>query len=182
MSVNFIFSVYYDLFVLTNTLHDVFDYYHEPFGVAGALALKQRGPPAHSHLSFLSNISAFIAVSLYVFDLGAESQISVWVERGTIDFPPESADVPVIMVGPGTGCAPFRSFIHDRTSRETSGQSDLLVVCVFFFQIMICELDLELGEQWNQLCDGGTGWQCVRCQNSGHALIKLQTFTREERC
>jgi len=60
-----------------------------------------------------------------VSDTGAESKVSVWVERGTIEFPPESAEVPVIMVGPGTGCAPFRSFIHDRTSQETPGRSDL---------------------------------------------------------
>jgi len=63
-------------------------------------------------------------------DSGAESKVSVWVEHGTIEFPPESADVPVIMVGPGTGCAPFRSFIHDRTSLETPGQSALYIVCV----------------------------------------------------
>lgn len=52
-----------------------------------------------------------------IFHVGAESAVSVWVERGTVDFP-QSADVPVIMVGPGTGCAPFRSLIHDRTSQE----------------------------------------------------------------
>jgi len=57
-----------------------------------------------------------------VFDVGAESLVSLWVERGTIVFP-QSSDVPVIMVGPGTGCAPFRSFIHDRTSQHIPGHS-----------------------------------------------------------
>ena len=46
--------------------------------------------------------------------------MSVWVERGTIVFP-QSADIPCIMVGPGTGLAPFRSFIHDRISQNIPG-------------------------------------------------------------
>jgi len=61
-----------------------------------------------------------------VSDVGAESTVSVWVERGTIEFP-HSADVPVIMVGPGTGCAPFRSFIHERTSQHIPGHCACLV-------------------------------------------------------
>ena len=65
-----------------------------------------------------------------MFDSGAESKVSVWVECGTIEFPPQSADVPVILVGPGTGCAPFRSFLHDRMSHETPGHSPVHVVCV----------------------------------------------------
>ena len=51
---------------------------------------------------------------------GAESMVSVWVEPGTVEFP-QSADVPLIMVGPGTGSAPFRSVIHDRTSQQIPG-------------------------------------------------------------
>jgi len=59
-----------------------------------------------------------------VIDAGTESKVTVWVERGTIEFPPpQSAEVPVIMVGPGTGCAPFRSLIQDRTSQQIPGHS-----------------------------------------------------------
>lgn len=57
-----------------------------------------------------------------MFDVGAESVVSVWVENGTVKFP-DSVDVPVIMVGPGTGCAPFRSFIQERALRQISGYS-----------------------------------------------------------
>ena len=65
-----------------------------------------------------------------VFDVGAESLVSMWVERGTIVFP-QSADIPVIMVGPGTGLAPFRSFIHDRISQNIPGDPPLAVLLFF---------------------------------------------------
>jgi sulfite reductase alpha subunit-like flavoprotein len=45
-------------------------------------------------------------------------RVPVWVKRGTISFP-KSPDTPVIMVGPGTGCAPFRSFIQERITNLT---------------------------------------------------------------
>lgn len=40
-------------------------------------------------------------------------QIPLWVRSGTLRFPTDPA-IPVIMVGPGTGCSPFRSYINDQ--------------------------------------------------------------------
>ena len=39
---------------------------------------------------------------------------------------PEDDEVPIIMVGPGTGIAPFRAFVEDRATREGSGPSWLI--------------------------------------------------------
>ena len=48
------------------------------------------------------------------------TNVPVWVKKGTISFPYDST--PVIMVGPGTGVAPFRSFIQHRTSTDGLGK------------------------------------------------------------
>lgn len=43
----------------------------------------------------------------------------MWIEKGALALPPP--DVPLICVGPGTGVAPFRSFMHERAALLRSG-------------------------------------------------------------
>lgn len=47
--------------------------------------------------------------------LNKDCRVPVWVKKGTISFP-KALDAPIVMVGPGTGCAPFRSLIEERVS------------------------------------------------------------------
>ena len=46
--------------------------------------------------------------------LRAGPRLPVWVLPGSFHLPPPS--VPLVLVGPGTGCAPFRSLIHQRAA------------------------------------------------------------------
>lgn len=46
-----------------------------------------------------------------------ETYVPLWVKKGTLKFPKDK-DIPVIMVGPGTGVAPFRSALQERIPEE----------------------------------------------------------------
>lgn len=52
-------------------------------------------------------------LNVIVSCVSGEVYVPLWVKRGTLKFP-EDKDIPVIMVGPGTGVAPFRSAVQER--------------------------------------------------------------------
>lgn len=52
-----------------------------------------------------------------------ESRVGVFVHRNAAFRPPADGDKPMIMVGPGTGIAPFRGFLHERQARGARGRN-----------------------------------------------------------
>ncbi len=58
-------------------------------------------------------------------------------------------DVPIIMIGPGTGIAPFRSFLHERAARSAAGDSWL------FFGDQRREFDFAYREEVEAFSNGG---------------------------
>jgi len=64
--------------------------------------------------------------STWLSQLTAGRQVPLWIRKGTLRFPTDP-QTPVIMVGPGTGCSPFRSYIDDE--RKTDPGRTL---CLFF--------------------------------------------------
>ena len=63
------------------------------------------------------------AASTHLSDRITEGdKVSVFVEKNC-RFRLPAADVPVVMIGPGTGVAPFRAFVEERVEKNASGDN-----------------------------------------------------------
>lgn len=59
--------------------------------------------------------------STFLADRAGESPTPVFLQRSPHFRPPEDSRTPMIMVGPGTGIAPFRGFLHERRALGHTG-------------------------------------------------------------
>jgi sulfite reductase (NADPH) flavoprotein alpha-component len=55
--------------------------------------------------------------------VAGESRVGVFVHSNRAFRPPANGDTPMIMVGPGTGIAPFRAFLHERRALGAKGKN-----------------------------------------------------------
>ncbi|MEM7089185.1 MAG: assimilatory sulfite reductase (NADPH) flavoprotein subunit [Pseudomonadota bacterium] len=70
------------------------------------------------------------------------STVRVFVEHNN-NFRLPDADTPVIMVGPGTGIAPFRSFLQDRDAAGAGGKNWLFFGNPHFTQDFLYQVELQ---------------------------------------
>ena len=61
--------------------------------------------------------------SAYMADADLGTALPVYIQKSPHFRPPGDADTPMIMVGPGTGIAPFLGFLEDRRARGQQGRS-----------------------------------------------------------
>jgi len=55
--------------------------------------------------------------------VNGEASVPVFIQTSHGFRPPTDGDRPVIMVGPGTGVAPFRGFLHERLAAGAKGKN-----------------------------------------------------------
>ena len=67
----------------------------------------------------------------------------MWFNRGSLPPPPPS--LPLILIGPGTGCAPFRGFIAERAVQSFTGPT---APALFFFGCRNEENDFLYKDFW----------------------------------
>ncbi|XP_028273698.1 NADPH-dependent diflavin oxidoreductase 1 [Parambassis ranga] len=85
--------------------------------------------------------------------------VPLWVKKGSLKFPKEN-DTPVIMVGPGTGVAPFRSALQERIAEGKTAN-------VLFFGCRSESKDFYFRSEWEER------------MRAGH-LVLFTAFSRDQ--
>jgi sulfite reductase alpha subunit-like flavoprotein len=91
----------------------------------------------------------------WLAELPLGSRVRCWIVPGTLRLPehskpPMSPDSPVIMVGPGTGCAPFRSMIEHRHAVRMAGTAPAAPTMMLFFGCRRQAADFLHADDWRR--------------------------------
>jgi len=90
------------------------------------------------------------ACSTYLTDrIEVDSQVSVFIEKNPAFKLPENEETPVILIGAGTGVAPYRSFLQHREANNQKGKTWL------FFGERRFRSDFLYQSEWQKLLKDG---------------------------
>ncbi|KAM9207594.1 NADPH-dependent diflavin oxidoreductase 1 isoform 2-T2 [Dugong dugon] len=87
--------------------------------------------------------SGSVASSCHLLSAAGPIRVPLWVRSGGLTFP-KTSDTPVVMVGPGTGVAPFRAAIQERVARGQTGN-------FLFFGCRHRDQDFYWEAEWREL-------------------------------
>ncbi|KAK5137929.1 hypothetical protein LTR08_006698 [Meristemomyces frigidus] len=99
----------------------------------------------------------------YITALQAGQQITIGLQQGYLDVQPAEMDVPVVMIGPGTGIAPMRSMIYQRLEWARGVDARIhgkrLAGDILIFGCRSPTADYYFGDEWECLKgEGLTVW------------------------
>jgi len=87
--------------------------------------------------------------STFLADIPEGTEVKVYVQPNKHFKPPKDTSRPMIMVGPGTGIAPFRAFLEERVATDAPGKNWL------FFGDQKSATDFLYEDQLTELCETG---------------------------
>jgi sulfite reductase (NADPH) flavoprotein alpha-component len=80
---------------------------------------------------------------------GENEKLLIYVQQNKVFRLPDDSDIPVIMVGPGTGVAPFRAFLQEREAKGAKGKNWL------FFGDQHKATDYVYEHEWEEMMQSG---------------------------
>jgi len=83
------------------------------------------------------------------YAIGINEKVEVYIQANKHFHPPAEKGIPIIMVGPGTGIAPFRCFLQEREIIGDNGKNWL------FFGEQKKEFDFLYGDEFQAMVDSG---------------------------
>jgi sulfite reductase (NADPH) flavoprotein alpha-component len=92
---------------------------------------------ANGHVR-MGGASGFLAKRLH-----EGGEVKVFIEHNDNFRLPENGDIPVIMIGPGTGIAPFRSFMQEREAQQAKGDNWLFFGDQTFTQDFLYQVEWQ---------------------------------------
>ncbi|QIM47860.1 MULTISPECIES: bifunctional nitrate reductase/sulfite reductase flavoprotein subunit alpha [Alcaligenaceae] len=87
--------------------------------------------------------------STFLADRASDVSVPSFVQKSAHFHLPVDGDTPIIMVGPGTGIAPFRGFLHERRARGSKGSNWL------FFGERYAATDFYYENEFRQMASDG---------------------------
>jgi sulfite reductase alpha subunit-like flavoprotein len=93
--------------------------------------------------------------SSWLAGLPEGATVPVWAERGALRMPADPG-VPLILVGPGTGVAPFRAVLQERAAQRQRGLAPPPAPCVLAFGCRSAAADFYCRGEWEEMREGGT--------------------------
>lgn len=73
--------------------------------------------------------------------IGEDGQMPIYVDRNKNFKLPQDNDAPIIMIGPGTGVAPFRAFMQEREEHDATGKNWLFFGAQHFLTDFLYQAD-----------------------------------------